>query len=249
MKRYNHAEIEKKWQRYWDENKTFKAEDHSAKPKYYCLIEFPYPSGDGLHVGHPRSYTALDIVARKKRMDGFNVLYPIGFDAFGLPTENYAIRTGIHPRVVTEQNIGTFTRQLKSLGFSFDWDRQVNTTDPDYYKWTQWIFLKLLERGLAYKASIPINWCVDCKIGLANEEVVGGACERCGGKVEKRLKEQWMLKITAYAQRLIDDLTGVDYLDKISKQQINWIGRSQGARVDFENYLVQIYKQQPMHYY
>jgi leucyl-tRNA synthetase len=249
MKRYNHAEIEKKWQRYWDENKTFKAEDHSAKPKYYCLIEFPYPSGDGLHVGHPRSYTALDIVARKKRMDGFNVLYPIGFDAFGLPTENYAIRTGIHPRVVTEQNIGTFTRQLKSLGFSFDWDRQVNTTDPDYYKWTQWIFLKLLERGLAYKASIPINWCVDCKIGLANEEVVGGACERCGGKVEKRLKEQWMLKITAYAQRLIDDLTGVDYLDKISKQQINWIGRSQGARVDFPipglNYTLDVYTTRP----
>ncbi len=247
--RYNHTEIETKWQKYWDKNKTFKAEDLSGKPKYYCLIEFPYPSGDGLHVGHPRSYTALDIMARKKRMDGFNVLYPIGFDAFGLPTENYAIKTGIHPRVVTEQNIGTFTRQLKALGFSFDWDRQVNTSDPDYYKWTQWIFLKMLEKGLAYKASIPINWCLDCRIGLANEEVVGGACERCGGKVEKRLKEQWMLKITAYAQRLIDDLAGVDYLDKISKQQINWIGRSEGARVYFEipglDYSLEVYTTRP----
>lgn len=247
--RYNHTEIEKKWQKYWDKNKTFKAEDLSGKPKYYCLIEFPYPSGDGLHVGHPRSYTALDIMARKKRMDGFNVLYPIGFDAFGLPTENYAIKTGIHPRVVTEQNIGTFTRQLKALGFSFDWDRQVNTSDPDYYKWTQWIFLKMLEKGLAYKASIPINWCLDCKIGLANEEVVGGVCERCGGKVEKRLKEQWMLKITAYAQRLIYDLAGVDYLDKISKQQINWIGRSQGARVYFKipglDYTLEVYTTRP----
>jgi leucyl-tRNA synthetase len=247
--RYDHAAIEKKWQKFWDENETFRADDHSDKPKYYCLIEFPYPSGDGLHVGHPRSYTALDIMARKKRMEGYNVLYPIGFDAFGLPTENYAIKTGIHPRVVTEQNIATFTRQLKSLGFSFDWDRQVNTTDPGYFKWTQWIFLKLLEKGLAYKASIPINWCVDCKIGLANEEVVGGACERCGGRVEKRLKEQWMLKITAYAQRLIDDLGGVDYLEKISKQQINWIGRSEGAQVYFKipdlNYMLEVYTTRP----
>lgn len=247
--RYDHAAIEKKWQKFWDENETFRAEDHSDKPKYYCLIEFPYPSGDGLHVGHPRSYTALDIMARKKRMEGYNVLYPIGFDAFGLPTENYAIKTGIHPRVVTEQNIATFTRQLKSLGFSFDWDRQVNTTDPGYFKWTQWIFLKLLEKGLAYKASIPINWCVDCKIGLANEEVVGGACERCGGRVEKRLKEQWMLKITAYAQRLIDDLDSVDYLEKISKQQINWIGRSEGAQVYFKipdlNYRLEVYTTRP----
>ncbi len=247
--RYDHAAIEKKWQKFWDKNNTFRADDRSGKPKYYCLIEFPYPSGDGLHVGHPRSYTALDIMARKKRMEGYNVLYPIGFDAFGLPTENYAIKTGIHPRVVTEQNIATFTRQLKSLGFSFDWDRQVNTTDPDYFKWTQWIFLKLLEKGLAYKASIPINWCVDCKIGLANEEVVGGACERCGGRVEKRLKEQWMLKITAYAQRLIDDLASVDYLEKISKQQINWIGRSEGAQVYFKipdlNYRLEVYTTRP----
>ena len=233
MKRYNHAVVEKKWQEFWENDKTFRADDRSDKPKYYCLIEFPYPSGDGLHVGHPRSYTALDIIARKKRMDGYNVLYPIGFDAFGLPTENYAIKTGIHPRVVTERNVATFTRQLKALGFSFDWDREVVTTDPAYYKWTQWIFLKLYEKGLAYKDSIPINWCLDCKIGLANEEVVGGVCERCGGPVEKRRKEQWMLRITEYAQRLIDDLARVDYLDKISKQQINWIGRSEGADIDF----------------
>lgn len=249
MKQYDHAGIEKKWQKFWDKNKSFAAEDLSDKPKYYLLIEFPYPSGDGLHVGHPRSYTALDIIARKKRMEGYNVLYPIGFDAFGLPTENYAIKTGIHPLTVTQRNIGTFTRQLKALGFSFDWDRRLNTTDPDYYKWTQWIFLKLLEKELAYKASIPINWCLDCRIGLANEEVVGGVCERCGGKVEKRLKEQWMLKITAYAQRLIDDLEGVDYLEKISKHQINWIGRSEGAEVHFKipglDYTLNVYTTRP----
>ncbi|MBN1271262.1 MAG: leucine--tRNA ligase [Candidatus Aminicenantes bacterium] len=233
MKKYNHKAIEKKWQKHWEENRIFSAKDFSDKPKYYCLIEFPYPSGDGLHVGHPRSYTALDIIARKKRMEGYNVLYPIGFDAFGLPTENYAIKKKIHPKIITERNIATFTRQLKELGFSFDWERMVITADPSYYKWTQWIFLKLFEKGLAYKDNIPINWCLSCKIGLANEEVVNGRCERCGGPVEKRNKEQWMLKITAYAQRLIDDLNGVEYLDKIMKQQINWIGRSDGADIKF----------------
>ncbi|MFW6131583.1 MAG: leucine--tRNA ligase [Candidatus Aminicenantaceae bacterium] len=234
MREYNHTDIEKKWQEYWEKHKTFKAEDFSEKEKYYCLVEFPYPSGDGLHVGHPRSYTALDIIARKKRMEGYNVLFPIGWDAFGLPTENYAIKMKIHPKKITEQNINTFKRQLKSLGFSFDWDREINTTDPGYYKWTQWIFLKLFEKGLAYKANIPVNWCVSCKIGLANEEVVNGKCERCGGLVEKRNKEQWMLKITEYAQNLIDDLSKVDYLERIAKQQINWIGRSEGAFIYFD---------------
>ncbi|MDX9893783.1 MAG: leucine--tRNA ligase, partial [Patescibacteria group bacterium] len=204
------------------------------KEKFYCLIEFPYPSGEGLHVGHPRSYTALDILARKRRMQGYNVLYPIGFDAFGLPSENYAIKTGIHPAITTEKNIKTFTQQLKSLGFSFDWERVISTTDPQYYKWTQWIFLRMYEHGLAYKTKIPINWCLSCKIGLANEEVVNGKCERCGGPVEKREKEQWMLKITKYADRLIDDLEKVDYLEKIKTQQINWIGRSEGAEIRFE---------------
>ncbi len=231
---YDPKTIESKWQQYWEEKKVFAAQDNSPKPKFYCLIEFPYPSGEGLHVGHPRSYTAMDILARKRRMQGFNVLYPIGFDAFGLPSENYAIKTGIHPAITTEKNIENFTRQLKSIGFSFDWDRQVVTTDPNYYKWTQWIFLKMYENNLAYKAKIPINWCPSCKIGLANEEVVNGACERCGTEVEKREKEQWMFKITDYADRLIEDLENVDYLDRIKAQQINWIGRSQGAQVDFE---------------
>jgi len=234
MDRYNHLEIEPKWQKYWEENKFYQADDNSDKPKYFCLIEFPYPSGVGLHVGHPLSYTALDILSRKRRAEGFNVLYPIGWDAFGLPTENYAIKTGIHPRVATEQNIATFKRQLKSLGFSFDWSREINTTDPNYYKWTQWIFLQLFKEGLAYKDKMPINWCLSCKIGLANEEVVDGKCERCSGEVVKRDKEQWMLAITKYADRLLSDLDTVDYLDKIKTQQANWIGRSEGALVKFE---------------
>jgi leucyl-tRNA synthetase len=230
---YDFASVESEWQRYWEENGTFQASDSSDKPKFYCLVEFPYPSGDGLHVGHPRSYTALDILARKRRMDGYNVLYPMGFDSFGLPTENYAIKTGEKPAVVTKRNIARFKEQLKSLGFSFDWSREISTTEPEYYKWTQWIFLKLHEKGLAYKAKMPINWCVSCKIGLANEEVVDGVCERCGGEVEKRAIEQWMLKITAYADRLIDDLETVDFPDRVKTQQINWIGRSEGAEVVF----------------
>jgi len=234
MTKYNHKKIESKWQKYWEANKLFTTKDDFDKEKYYCLIEFPYPSGDGLHVGHPRSYTALDILARKRRMQGYNVLYPIGFDAFGLPSENYAIKTGIHPAITTEKNIKTFTKQLKSLGFSFDWDRVITTTDPRYYKWTQWIFLKMYEQGLAYKNKIPINWCKSCKIGLANEEVINGKCERCGGEVEKREKEQWMLKITKYADRLINDLDKVDYLEKIKAQQINWIGRSEGVQIKFQ---------------
>ncbi|MBI5622096.1 class I tRNA ligase family protein, partial [Candidatus Falkowbacteria bacterium] len=233
MQVYDHKKIEKKWQKFWDGSDLYQAEDFSDKPKYYYLIEFPYPSGEGLHVGHPRSYTALDIMARKKRMEGYNVLYPIGFDAFGLPAENYAIKQGIHPAITTKKNIATFTRQLKSLGLSFDWSRAVNTTDPKYYRWTQWIFVKLFERGLAYKAKMPINWCLSCKIGLANEEVVNGRCERCGGPVEKREKEQWMLRITQYADRLIDDLAQTEYWDKIKQQQINWIGRSEGAEIEF----------------
>ncbi len=231
--KYDHKKIEPKWQKFWEAKKLFKAHDKDSRPKYYCLVEFPYPSADGLHVGHPRSYTSLDILARKRRMEGFNVLYPMGFDAFGLPSENYAIKTGVHPAITTEKNIKTFTKQLKSLGFSFDWSRQVVTTDPKYYKWTQWIFLKMYENGLAYKNKIPINWCSSCKIGLANEEVVGGKCERCGHEVIKKEKEQWMLKITEYADRLIEDLDTVDYLDKIKTQQINWIGKSEGASVYF----------------
>ncbi|MFA5021859.1 MAG: leucine--tRNA ligase [Patescibacteria group bacterium] len=228
----NKGEI--KWQQYWETKKLFLASDKSDKPKYYCLVEFPYPSGDGLHVGHPRPYTALDILARKRRMQGYNVLYPIGFDAFGLPSENYAIKTGIHPAIVTKKNIDIFTKQIKALGLSFDWSRVIETTDPKYYKWTQWIFLQMYKHGLAYKAKIAINWCLSCKIGLANEEVVGGVCERCGGKVEKREKEQWMLRITKYADRLIKDLDTVDYLEKIKTSQINWIGRSEGAEIDFK---------------
>ncbi|MFC1549956.1 leucine--tRNA ligase [Candidatus Neomarinimicrobiota bacterium] len=232
--KFDHKKIDKKWQVYWVKNKTFSAVDFSEKPKFYCLVEFPYPSGDGLHVGHPRSYTAMDILSRKRRMQGYNVLFPMGFDAFGLPSENYAIKTGIHPRKITEQNINKFIKQLKSLGFSFDWDRVFSTTDPDYYRWTQWIFIQFFTKGLAYKSKMPINWCVSCKIGLANEEVVNGYCERCGGHVEKRLIEQWMLKITAYAEKLLEGLDSVDFLDKIKSQQINWIGRSEGANVRFK---------------
>jgi len=234
MDKYNFKEIEKKWQKKWEEANCFHAENKSDKEPYYALIEFPYPSGQGLHVGHPRSYTALDILARKRRMQGYNVLYPIGWDAFGLPTENYAIKNKIHPKIVTKKNIENFTRQLKMLGFSFDWQREVNTTDPDYYKWTQWIFLQLFKKGLAYKQEMPINWCTGCKVGLSNEEVVNGVCERCGSEVVQRRKSQWMLKITEYAQRLIDDLDEVDFIDRVKTQQINWIGRSEGAEVQFE---------------
>jgi len=230
---YNFKEIEQKWQKYWDDNLTFKAGTDMSKPKFYGLVEFPYPSAHGLHVGHPRSYTALDIVARKKRMDGYNVLYPMGWDAFGLPTENFAIKNKIHPSIVTADNIKNFKRQLKSIGFSFDWTKEINTTDPNYFKWTQWIFLKLFEKGLAYKQEMPVNWCTSCKCGLANEEVVNGVCERCGGEVVQKLKSQWMLKITEYAQRLIDDLDGLDFIEKVKIQQKNWIGRSEGAEVDF----------------
>ena len=231
---YNFTQIEKKWQNKWYSEGTFYAKEDSNRKKWYGLIEFPYPSGQGLHVGHPRPYTALDIVARKKRMEGYNVLYPIGFDAFGLPAENYAIKNHVHPKVITEQNIAHFTDQLKSFGFSFDWSRVVNTTDPDYYKWTQWIFIQLFKHGLAYKATMPINFCTGCKVGLANEEVVNGVCERCGSPVVQKEKSQWMLKITKYAQRLIDDLDDVDYLEKIKTQQKNWIGRSEGAEVKFK---------------
>lgn len=231
---YNPKQIEKKWQDIWESEGAFYASDDKSKPKYYALIEFPYPSGQGLHVGHPRPYTALDIVSRKRRMQGYNVLYPIGWDAFGLPTENYAIKNKIHPKIVTERNIARFKSQLKALGLSFDWSREVNTTDPNYYKWTQWIFLKLFEKGLAYKKESPINWCTDCKVGLANEEVVNGVCERCGGEVVRKVKNQWMLKITEYAERLITDLDLVDYIERVKIQQKNWIGRSEGAEVDFE---------------
>ncbi|MBQ7036457.1 MAG: leucine--tRNA ligase [Clostridia bacterium] len=231
---YNFGEIEKKWQEYWYTNETFRAENKSEKPKFYGLVEFPYPSAHGLHVGHPRSYTAMDIIARKRRLDGYNVLYPMGWDAFGLPTENFAIKNNIHPAIVTGNNIDNFRRQLKSIGFSFDWGREINTTDPNYYKWTQWIFLKLFEKGLAYKQEMPINWCTSCKVGLANEEVVNGKCERCGGEVVQKRKSQWMLKITEYAQRLIDDIGDLDFIDKVKTQQINWIGRSEGAEVDFK---------------
>jgi leucyl-tRNA synthetase len=230
---YNFAQIEKKWQDIWDAKNVFAATNDYTKPKYYALVEFPYPSGKGLHVGHPRSYTALDIVARKRRMEGYNVLYPMGWDAFGLPTENFAIKNHIHPEIVTQQNINRFKSQLKSLGLSFDWNREINTTDPNYYKWTQWIFLQLFKKGLAYKKEMSVNWCTSCKCVLANEEVVGGVCERCGSEVVHKVKSQWMLKITAYAQRLIDDLEQVNYIDRVKTSQINWIGRSTGAEVDF----------------
>ncbi|MBQ6807387.1 MAG: leucine--tRNA ligase [Lachnospiraceae bacterium] len=230
---YNHREVETKWQKVWDDEKAFKTSEDYSKPKYYALVEFPYPSGQGLHVGHPRPYTALDIVARKRRMQGYNVLYPMGWDAFGLPTENYAIQNHIHPKIVTENNVARFKNQLHSLGYSFDWDREVNTTDPNYYKWTQWIFLKLFKAGLAYKSEMPINWCTSCKVGLANEEVVNGVCERCGSEVVRKVKSQWMLKITEYADKLIEGLDGVDYIEKVKVSQKNWIGKSTGAEVDF----------------
>ena len=230
---YDFAAIEKKWQANWEKTKPYAAVTGDKRPKFYGLIEFPYPSGQGLHVGHPRPFTAMDIVTRKKRMEGYNVLFPIGFDAFGLPTENYAIKNHIHPAIVTKQNIANFTKQLHMLGYSFDWDRVVDTTDPSYYKWTQWIFLQLFKKGLAYKASMPVNWCTSCKCVLANEEVVNGVCERCGSEVVHRVKSQWMLKITAYADKLIDGLDGLDYIERVATQQKNWIGRSHGAEVNF----------------
>ena len=232
-KRYEPQNIEKKWQKIWQDEKAFAATDDYTKPKYYALVEFPYPSGQGLHVGHPRPYTALDIVARKRRMQGYNVLYPMGWDAFGLPTENYAIKNHIHPKIVTKSNVHHFKDQLQSLGYSFDWDREINTTDPEYYHWTQWIFLKLFKAGLAYKKEMPINWCTSCKVGLANEEVVNGVCERCGSPVVRKVKSEWMLKITEYADKLIDGLDGVDYIERVKTSQKNWIGRSHGAEVDF----------------
>ncbi|HRV73542.1 MAG TPA: leucine--tRNA ligase [Eubacteriales bacterium] len=230
---YDPKSIEPKWQRIWSESHCFEAEASHDKPKFYGLVEFPYPSGEGLHVGHPRPYTAIDVIARKRRMEGFNVLFPIGYDAFGLPTENYAIKTGIHPVVVTERNIRHFREQMQKLGFSFDYSREVNTSDPSYYRWTQWIFLKLFEKGLAYKAEIPINFCTCCKVGLANEEVVDGVCERCGGPVVQRVRSQWMLKITDYAQKLLDGLDDLDFIEPVKIQQRNWIGRSEGAQVKF----------------
>ncbi len=235
--KYNYSEIEKKWQKIWEENKTFAAKDDYTMPKFYGLVEFPYPSGQGLHVGHPRSYTALDIVARKKRLEGYNVLYPMGFDAFGLPTENFAIKNHIHPSVVTKNNIENFRKQLKSLGFSFDWDREINTTDPEYYKWTQWIFLKLFENGLAYKKKMSVNWCTSCKCVLANEEVVNGVCERCGSEVVHKEKSQWMLRITKYADKLLDGLDNLDFIDRVKTQQRNWIGRSYGTQLRFKTTL------------
>ena len=229
-----HSQIEKKWQDIWEKEEAFKAKEDYTLPKFYGLIEFPYPSGAGLHVGHPRSNTAIDIIARKRRMEGYNVLYPIGWDAFGLPTENYAMKNGVHPAIVTKQNIDRFRRQLKSMGFSFDYSREVNTTDPNYYRWTQWIFLQMFKHGLAYKAEMPINWCTSCKVGLANEEVVGGHCERCGGEVVRKVKSQWMLRITDYAEKLLDGLDEVDFIEKVKTQQRNWIGKSTGAEVNFE---------------
>ena len=231
--KYNFAEIEKKWQDIWEEKGTFHAEDDYSLPKFYALVEFPYPSGQGLHVGHPRSYTALDIVSRKKRLEGYNVLYPMGWDAFGLPTENFAIKNHIHPEIVTKNNVARFKQQLRSLGLSFDWSREINTTGKDYYKWTQWIFLQLFKKGLAYKKEMSVNWCTSCKVVLANEEAQGGVCERCGGEVIHKVKSQWMLKITEYAERLLNDLDTVDYIDRVKTQQRNWIGRSTGAEVTF----------------
>ena len=234
MYEYRPADIEAKWQKIWEEDKAFEAVIDKSKKKFYGLIEFPYPSGNGLHVGHPRSNTAMDIIARKRRLEGYNVIFPIGWDAFGLPAENFAIKNKVHPSIVTEKNVAHFKNQLKKIGFSFDWSKEINTTDPAYYKWTQWIFLKLFEKGLAYKAEIPINWCTECKVGLANEEVVNGVCERCGGEVVRKVKSQWMLKITDYAQKLLDGLDGVDFIEKVKTQQRNWIGRSEGAEVDFK---------------
>ncbi len=231
---YDYKRIEERWQKAWDEKKPFAAKQDFTLPKYYTLVEFPYPSGQGLHVGHPRPYTALDIISRKKRMQGYNVLFPMGWDAFGLPTENYAIKNKIHPKIVTKNNVERFKSQLKALGLSFDWDREINTTDPSYYKWTQWIFLQLFKKGLAYKKEMAVNFCTSCKVVLANEEVVGGVCERCGSEVIRKVKSQWMLKITEYADRLINDLDGLDYIERVKTQQINWIGRSTGAEIDFK---------------
>ena len=231
---YKFTDIEKKWQDIWEKEQAFKATNDFSKPKFYGLIEFPYPSGNGLHVGHPKSNTAIDIISRKRRMEGYNVLYPMGWDAFGLPTENFAIKNKIHPAIVTKQNVDRFREQLKKIGFSFDWDREIDTTDPKYYRWTQWIFLQLYKKGLAYKAEIPINFCTSCKVGLANEEVVNGACERCGGEVVQKVKSQWMLKITEYAERLYDDLDDTDFIEKVKVQQRNWIGKSKGAEVKFK---------------
>jgi leucyl-tRNA synthetase len=233
MSGYDFETIELKWQRIWSERRVFVTSDNSSTPKYYVLVEFPYPSGEGLHIGHPRSYVALDIIARKRRMEGYNVLYPMGWDAFGLPAENYAIKTGKHPRDITRRNIANFKRVMDRLGLSFDWSREIDTTDPQYYRWTQWVFLKMWERGLAYKAEVPVNWCESCKVGLANEEVIDGKCERCGTAVMPKKKEQWMLRITAYAERLLKDLDTVDYQSRIKTQQVNWIGRSEGAEIDF----------------
>ena len=246
--RYDPSTIEKKWQKIWEEENTFAASEDREKQKFYALVEFPYPSGQGLHVGHPRSYTALDVIARKRRLQGYNVLYPMGWDAFGLPTENFAIKNHIHPEIVTKNNVARFKSQLQALGLSFDWTREINTTDPDYYKWTQWIFLQLYKHGLAYKKEMAVNWCTSCKCVLANEEVVGGVCERCGGEVVRKVKSQWMLKITEYAQRLIDDLSLVDYPERVRAQQIHWIGRSTGAQVRFETTIgdpVEIYTTRP----
>ena len=232
--KYDFTAIERKWQQRWKESDAFRAvTGDTSRPKWYGLVEFPYPSGQGLHVGHARPYTAMDVIARKKRMDGYNVLFPIGYDAFGLPTENYAIKMHIHPAKVTEDNISNFRSQLEMLGYSFDWDREINTTDPGYYKWTQWIFLQLFKKGLAYKTSMPVNWCTSCKCVLANEEVVNGVCERCGAPVVRKEKSQWMLKITEYAQKLIDGLEGLDFIPRVVTQQKNWIGRSTGAEVNF----------------
>ena len=231
--KYDYKAVEAKWQKVWEDEKTFHVEIDHKKPKFYALVEFPYPSGAGLHVGHPRSYTALDVVSRKRRKNGYNVLYPMGWDAFGLPTENFAMKNHIHPAIVTKSNVDHFRSQLKALGFSFDWDREINTTDPEYYKWTQWIFLQLYKHGLAYKKEMNVNWCTGCKCVLANEEVVNGVCERCGSEVVHRVKSQWMLKITAYADKLIDGLDGLDYIERVATQQKNWIGRSHGAEVNF----------------
>src|SRR3989344_8200169 len=230
---FDHQKIEPKWQKYWEKEKLYRAEDFAKNPKQYILIEFPYPSGERLHVGHGRSYCCFDAVARLRRMQGYNVLFPIGWDAFGLPAENYAIKTGIHPSITTKENIDNAKKQAKSWGLSFDWDREINTTDPDYYRWTQWIFLQLFKKGLAYKAEVPVNWCPKDKTNLADEEVVAGRCERCGAPVTRRMQSQWMLKITAYADRLIDDLKSVDYREDIQAQQANWIGRSEGVQIRF----------------
>lgn len=249
MSVYNPKDIEKKWQDFWEEHDTYVTKNDYDKEPFFALVEFPYPSGQGLHVGHPRPYTALDIVARKKRYEGFNVLYPMGWDAFGLPTENYAIKNKIHPAKVTADNVARFKEQLRSIGFSFDWSREINTTDPDYYKWTQWIFLQLYKKGLAYKHEMPINWCPSCKVGLSNEEVIGGHCERCGTEVVRKVKSQWMLKITEYAERLINDLDDVDYIERVKTQQKNWIGRSEGAEIKFSlkdlDYELEIFTTRP----